>query len=120
MSFSRRFKELREEKGVSQESLAKILKIPRASISNYEREGRIPREERLKLIADYFGVSIDYLLGRTDVETLDDGEQQFVKDINHMSIEELLAKYNITSDGKPVTEEEIKAAIALIRSLRNL
>ena len=65
MSFSIRLKRLREEKNIRQEDLATILNISRQAISNYEQGTRIPKDEKiLILIADYFNVTIDYLLGR--------------------------------------------------------
>ena len=65
--FSKRFKELRESKGLSQEALADKLKIPRSTITHYENDSeRIPRKSRLDEIANFFEVSIDYLLGRSD------------------------------------------------------
>jgi transcriptional regulator with XRE-family HTH domain len=71
MGFPERLKELRESRGLSQEALADTLGIPRSSITHYEKsqlddKERLPRRERLEKIADYFGVSVDYLLGRTN------------------------------------------------------
>lgn len=67
MDFSTRLKSLREKKGLSQERLAEQLKIPRSTIAHYENsEDRLPRRARLKEIADYFNVNIDYLLGESD------------------------------------------------------
>lgn len=65
MNFSARLKELRESRGLSQEELATALEIPRSSITNYESEEnvRLPRHERLKKMAEFFSVSVDYLLG---------------------------------------------------------
>lgn len=71
MGFSQRLKELRESRGLSQEALADLLGIPRSSLAHYEsaeneEKARLPRRERLEKIADFFGVSVDYLLGRTE------------------------------------------------------
>ncbi|WP_144499784.1 helix-turn-helix domain-containing protein [Bacillus sp. FDAARGOS_235] len=63
MSFSTKLKELRESKGLSQEELAAKLNIPRSSITHYENnDDRLPRKSRLLEIANFFGVSIDFLL----------------------------------------------------------
>lgn len=72
MNFSERLKELREQRQLSQEQLAEALSIPRSTIAHYESETgslRLPRPERLQQIADFFQVSTDYLLGRTDDPT---------------------------------------------------
>lgn len=64
--FKLRLKDLREEKGVSQQQLANILGISQGSVGNWESGIREPNFETIKKIADYFAVSTDYLLGRTD------------------------------------------------------
>lgn len=68
MNFASRLKFLREEKNIRQEDLAKILNISRQSISNYENGSRFPNDEELiRNIAMYFNVSLDYLLGITNI-----------------------------------------------------
>ena len=121
MGFSDRLKKLRNEKGISQEELADILDINRTSVVHYENnENRIPRNKRLQEIADFFNVSVDYLLDRTD-ERITPQERLLLIDVDHnLSIEELRKKYKLTIDGKPATEKEIEGAIAFIRSLRGM
>lgn len=59
-----RLRELRKSKGIKQEDLCKALGISQGNLSNWEN-GRYEADNRsLKKIADYFGVSVDYLLGR--------------------------------------------------------
>ena len=62
-----RIKELRNEKGITQADLAKILKISDRAVGYYENGDREPDYTTLLKIAEYFDVSIDYLLGRIDV-----------------------------------------------------
>lgn len=65
--FAQRLRELREEKQITQKSLAEILGLSsRSTIANYEQNDREPDYETLIKIAKYFEVSIDYLLGQTD------------------------------------------------------
>ncbi|AYB41016.1 helix-turn-helix domain-containing protein [Brevibacillus laterosporus] len=66
--FAERFKALRELKGWTQQEAAEALGITRPTIAGYESKSkfRVPREENLIHIANEFGVSVDYLLGRTD------------------------------------------------------
>ena len=59
-------KELRSSKGMTQDELAKQLRISRSTVGMYESGSREPDFETLELIADYFNVDTDYLLGRTD------------------------------------------------------
>lgn len=61
-----RLKELRKKKGISQQRLATDLNTTQNTISRYETGEREPGIDDLTKIADYFNVSIDYLLGRTD------------------------------------------------------
>ena len=61
-----RLKELRKAKGISQLKLAMDLNMNQNTISRYENGEREPGINELIRIADYFNVSVDYLLGRTD------------------------------------------------------
>ncbi len=61
-----RLKELRTKKHISQVKLAMDLGMNQNSISRYETGEREADYETLIAFADYFGVSVDYLLGRTD------------------------------------------------------
>lgn len=63
--FHKRLKELREEKGESQKDLAKFLKITERAFQYYEKGEREPTIENIGKLAAYFGVTTDYLLGRT-------------------------------------------------------
>ena len=61
-----RLKEVREKHGISQLKLALELNMNQNTISRYETGERQAGYKELILLADYFDVSIDYLLGRTD------------------------------------------------------
>ncbi|WP_282937564.1 helix-turn-helix transcriptional regulator [Paenibacillus sp. RC67] len=64
--FGKRLAEIRNKKGISQYELAEHLKFTRAQLANYEQGKREPDFETLITLANYFDVSIDYLLGRID------------------------------------------------------
>lgn len=66
-SFEKRLRILREAKEYSQLQLAKDLSVSNVTLSQYENGVRKPDIETLNKIATYFGVSIDYLLGVSDV-----------------------------------------------------
>lgn len=57
--------ELRRDKRLSQKQLAQILYVTTGTVSNYENDHHLPDVDKLILLADYFGVTTDYLLGRT-------------------------------------------------------
>ena len=61
-----RMKEIRKAKGISQLKMAMDLHMAQNTISRYETGEREPGIADLIRIADYFRVSVDYLLGRTD------------------------------------------------------
>ena len=61
-----RLKELRKAKGISQQKLATDLNANQNTISRYENGEREPGIVELIKIADYFHVSIDYLVGRSN------------------------------------------------------
>lgn len=61
-----RIKELRKEKNITQVRLAKSLNIAQPTLSGYETGNFQPDNETLLKIADFFGVTIDYLLGREE------------------------------------------------------
>lgn len=67
MQFGDRLKELREEKELKQAELANLFNISPSTIGMYEQNRRTPDFALLNSIADYFGVSVDYLLGRTNI-----------------------------------------------------
>ena len=61
--FAKRIKELRQDSGLSQKELSYILNIERTTLTGYETGRRMPDVEMLCDIADYFHVSVDFLLG---------------------------------------------------------
>ena len=66
MTLPSRIKQLREERGLTQIELAKILKISNTTLSQYETGARVPSDDIKTALADYFGVSLDFLFGRTN------------------------------------------------------
>lgn len=70
MNFASTLKRLREEKGVTQDTLAKYLGVTRSTIAGYETKGKQPNFECLIHMADYFNVTVDYLLRGTDVDKI--------------------------------------------------
>lgn len=61
-----RLRRLRLEKKLTQEELGKKINVTKVSISGYEKGNRTPDTETLQKLADFFNVTTDYLLGRTD------------------------------------------------------
>ncbi len=66
MIFNERLTVLRNEQGITQEKLAKELGIAYRNYQRLEADGNTPNYRNLGKIADYFQVSVDWLMGRTD------------------------------------------------------
>lgn len=95
MNIGERIAQLRKSRSMSQFQLAKTLNIATSTLGMYETNKRKPNMEMLEKIADFFGVSIDYLLGR---ETTDKPDIDLYKAIDNA----------MSFDGKPVTEHDRK------------
>ncbi len=65
-SFASRLKEIRKDKQLRQKDLADALGLAQTTIANYEQSTRFPDEPTLSRIADFFGVTLDFLMGRSD------------------------------------------------------
>ena len=94
-----RIANLRKERKVSQEELADVLNTSRQAISKWEREESDPDIDRLKDLAIYFGVSIDYLLGY-DLESV--SVNNFIERI----------KENIETKKLDISVDEIKLMVS--------
>lgn len=66
MNIGERLKQLRLQKKISQTDLAKHFNIARSTLSQYESNTRTPSDEMKLKFAEYYNVSIDYLLGKTE------------------------------------------------------
>lgn len=69
-NFSNIFKTLRQSSGYTQQEFADKIGISRSTIGMYETGAREPDFETLEIIADFFNVDTDYLLGRTNKTTV--------------------------------------------------
>lgn len=105
-SLFEKIKELCQKRGISINSLEETLGYSRNTI--YSMKSKKPNAERLQEIADYFNVSTDYLLGRTDNPTIANKKEQFFFEGKEVDVEEL-ASTAMRFNGKPLTEEDKKA-----------
>ncbi|GGX16314.1 hypothetical protein GCM10007384_17330 [Aquimarina muelleri] len=67
MSFGKRVSELRKQHKISQEELSKKIEVHQNVIGRYEREEAKPSIEVASKLADIFNVSLDYLVGKTEL-----------------------------------------------------
>lgn len=66
ITFSQRLKTLRKEEKLTQQNLADIINVKRATIAKWESKNAVPDIDTLQKIAVYFKTSIDYLIGKTN------------------------------------------------------
>lgn len=92
-TFPERLKELMNEAGMIQADVADILNIKRQTVSLYLTGKSKPDIEQLKMLAEYFHVSSDWLLGLTDVQAIDTGVKQIcnVTGLSQTSVEMLIS-----------------------------
>lgn len=95
MDMGDRIAELRSNAHMSQFQLAKVLGIGTSTLGMYETNKRKPSPKVLKHIADYFNVSTDYLLGRSNNE----------KENKGLSLDEAVDSV-MSFDGRPVTDHD--------------
>ena len=72
-----RLKFLREEKGLFQKDIAKLLNVSVPAVNQYESGKRDMSTETVVKLAEHFGVSTDFLLGKSDIRNYDKDEQEF-------------------------------------------
>ena len=82
MSFGERLRSLRMEKKLTLREFGKELEMSFSALGKYERNENQPDFETLEKIANYFDVTIDYLLGRSDIRTHD--EYVYLSDVQHL------------------------------------
>lgn len=69
MPFSDRLRALRKLHGITQRQLAAAIGVSEITVQNYESQRKKPAYDALVSLADYFDVSLDYLVGRSDDPT---------------------------------------------------
>ena len=103
--FSKRLRNLRENKGYNQEELGSLLGLSTSTIGMYEQGRRQPDNETLLRIAEIFDVSIDYLLGKTEVKKY---EQPYDDDLEEV----------LFSKAKDLTDDEKKTILNVINAIK--
>ena len=115
--FWKRFNELCLENGASPNGVCKELGFSNATATHW-KQGSSPSNNTLKKIADYFNVSVEYLLGETDIK-----EKALVNKDAELTeyLEELRTRPEMRmlfSLAKGATKEDVQKAVAIIEALR--
>lgn len=99
--YSERLKELRKNKKLTQKEVAEKIGVARTTYAMYEQNRREPDNETLQKIADFFNVTTDYLLGRTDDPTMTAKEEAYKKvTVNGSEIELSAEEYKVFQELK--------------------
>lgn len=112
MEFKHRLIKLRKQKNLYQADLAKKLGMARATYAAYEQGTRQPDFETLKRIAEYFGVTTDYLLGTNQPDQTED-EKAFEKWMNDPTVYKFYKEF---SDSPDERREALLAVWEILKS----
>lgn len=97
-----RLRELRIEKGLLQSDIAKIINKSERTVGFYETGERDMGTETLSKLSDFFNVSIDYILGKTDMRNIEDD-----------------FKFAYHKETEGLSEDEIKEALEFYKLVKN-
>ena len=103
-------KKLRQEKGISQQVLADFILVSQQSVNKYENHKVEPDIDTIVKIADYFEVSVDYLIGNTDIRYPAD---KLIQDKNTITEIEMMTLF------KSLSKDEQQRAIGIIQAIKH-
>ncbi|MCG8540441.1 MAG: helix-turn-helix transcriptional regulator [Clostridia bacterium] len=115
--FGDRLRKLRIEKEMTQEDLAKKFNTGKASISHYESNRRIPDANTIKKYADYFGVTIDYILGITEERNIYETKPaEIPEDLKDLGMEYITLAKDIKRS--ELTPEEVRELLEFAKKMK--
>ena len=115
MTIGEQIKNLRLEKGYDQQDICAFLNIEQSTLSNYENDRRVPKPDMISKMADFFGVTTDYILGRTtNIELTKKDKMEIDEYLNNFE-DELLSQTGLMFNGEPMTQESKEKLIAAMR-----
>lgn len=106
-------REIRKKCGLTQKELADRIGASESAISMYESGKRQPDYETLLRISDYFGVSVDYLLGNETIRRYDPELEELLEELKTRP--EMRMLFNLASNA---TKEDVLRAVRIIEALR--
>lgn len=100
LSFQKRFKSLLEESDYSRSEIAKLIPLSQSTLSNALTYGIIPSTKTLIKIADFFDISINVLLGKTDIEDFykSSSPASFLSRFESLCSEKEVTHYKVAAD----------------------
>ena len=117
--FFDRFSELCQAKGITPSRAAIEMGINKGTVSVWKNKGSLPQSAQLQKIADYFGVSTDYLLNGNDNDSSEEKETPALTKKDERDIEKILAETRrqlednegLMFDGDPASPEAIESIL---------
>lgn len=117
MKYGDILKKLRNEKGISQQELADRLKINRSTYARYETSTTQPDFDTLNKLANFYDVSIDYLIGRTVKKSkpilTEKNEKDIAKRMEQIK-KDLTKAEGLSFHGEPLSEEAVESLLEAI------
>ena len=116
--FIERLIALIQEKGVTRTKFLSQLGLGKNQLNYWEKHLNVPNDVTVKAIADYFNVSVDYLLGKTDKRekptvNLDDELNEYLEELKNR--DEMRMLFSLA---KGSTKKDVEAAVKIIEALR--
>lgn len=111
-----RLKQLRKDKKLSQEELARVLQLSRATYAQYEIDRRIPEYGTLEKLADYYDVSLDFLVGRSSYKHIMKDNQWLFSQLN-LSDNASIVSMPMVYEGMELTTEEKREFLAIVQGI---
>lgn len=105
-----RFRELRESRGLNQTEVGKLANVAQSAVSKWERGESEPPHGTLRTLADFYGVSIDYLLGREAENEKAPDTAEAVSEAKEFSVEEatqLLVDMGLIRKGQQISDDDL-------------
>lgn len=124
VDYGMNFKTARTKRGISQADAAATLNVTASFLSQIESNKKKPSVDLIFKAAQLYGVEESYFFKtkeKVDISKLSTKEnQEFINDLGNMSPEELKQKYNLQFIGQDITDSDIKAMIAYLKTLKDL
>lgn len=116
MLIGEKIKELRKNSKITQEQLGNAIGVSKMAISYFEKGKKSPGRESLEKIADYFKVTTDYLLGRSEDPELNEEEDKIISEEgkNIMSLIE-----GLPEDERKKAWEQLEMYVTYMKNKKN-
>lgn len=104
--FAIRLKELRKERKCTQTDLSILLDVTRSTVTGYEKGNIIPPIDKLMILSHYFGVSVDYLVGNSNLRESEEASPEDIRSEIKSLLKKLENKNHVlTFRNAPISEK---------------